>query len=134
LKRIIFYVMAILLVVTIAVGPQFVNATPLETNEVQYQVTGQAQLFEGTYNYRVKAGNQELINGYGTASRGGPEWGDFKQIIKVSKKTNKALTLELYEKDQANGQEVNKLIIPLDDTKGKVFQNKIFKNVKVSKL
>ncbi|MED4727344.1 DUF4163 domain-containing protein [Aneurinibacillus migulanus] len=82
----------------------------------EYIVTGQARVFEGTYNYAVKKGNETIGKGHGTASVGGPAWGDIKQAIKIPDKhmnAPKTLTLELFEINQENGQPVNKLVIPL---------------------
>jgi hypothetical protein len=130
MKRFTFFVMAMVLSLTLAFAPNFVEAKPYgKTNH--YEVTGQARVWEATYHYRIKAGNKELIEGYGTATVGAPEWGDFKKIIKVSKKKCKKLTLELFEISQKDGTEINKLTIPLDNIKGKTFHNKTFKNVKV---
>lgn len=82
----------------------------------EYIVTGQACVFEGTYNYAVKKGNETIVKGHGTASVGGPAWGDIKQAIKIPDKHMNApevLTLELFEINQENGQPANKLVIPL---------------------
>ncbi len=132
MKRFLCFLLAISFVVTVSVVPNFVEAKA--PTQIKYQVTGQARVFEGTYNYRIKEGDKEIVKGFGTASRGGPDWGDFKEVIKIPQNTGKDLTLELYEINQENGEEANKLIIPLNKIKGKVFQNKIFRNVKVRKL
>lgn len=82
----------------------------------KYIMTGQARVFEGAYNYAVKHGNETVAKGYGTASAGGPAWGDVKQMIKIPDKymnVPEALTLELFEINQEDGQATNKLVIPL---------------------
>jgi hypothetical protein len=131
MKRFTFFVMAMVLGLTLVLAPNLVEAKPQGKAKVHYQVTGQARVWEAAYSFRIKAGNKVLVEGHGTASIGAPEWGNFKEIIKVSKKKGKKLTLELFEISAKDGTEINKLTIPLDCIKGKTFHNKTFKNVKV---
>lgn len=83
---------------------------------VTFTVKGEASLFEGTYQYTVKQGNKIVAKGFGTASKGGPEWGTFTQKISipVSKLSgDKPLTVELFEVDQATGKITNKVVMPV---------------------
>ncbi|MDR0269360.1 Gmad2 immunoglobulin-like domain-containing protein [Paenibacillus sp.] len=83
---------------------------------VTFTVKGEASLFEGTYQYAVKQDGKTLTKGYGTASVGGPEWGTFSQQVSIPMnkfQSNKPLTFELYEIDQATGNEINKLVMPI---------------------
>lgn len=131
MKKIISYVLALLLFATLVFTPNLTEAKTQKKDQVEYVVTGQARIWEASYSYRIRSGKKEIVKGYGTASKGAPDWGDFKEVLKVKKQKN--LTLELFEISQENGKEINKLIIKLDETKGKTYKNKAFRNVKVSK-
>src|SRR4051812_47022377 len=120
MKKLAFYLLAIILTTSVFFSPQFVDAKQQKTQT--YHVTGQARVWEASYSFRIRSGKKELVRGYGTASKGAPEWGDFEEYIKVEKKND--LTLELFEISQEDGKEINKLIIPLDQIKGKVYYNK----------
>lgn len=64
-----------------------------------YQVQGEARVFEGTYHFEVSDGHYILIQGFGTASHGAPEWGSFKETIIIPSSdvpVNGSLVLELY--------------------------------------
>jgi heme/copper-type cytochrome/quinol oxidase subunit 2 len=130
MKRFTTYVLTILLWATFIFAPNLADAQTHKKEQVTYIVTGQARVWEASYSYRVKAGKKEIVKGYGTASTGAPEWGDFKEEITVNKQKN--LTLELFEVSQENGKDINKLIIKLDKAKGKTYKNKAFRDVKVS--
>lgn len=101
---------------------------------LEYKVTGEAQLFEGTYFYRVKLGKNEILKeGSGTSSMGGPQWGSFSFIISLPKnKVDQNHTLELYEIDEKTGTEINKLVVPLDKWSDQIYQNSAFRKVQVS--
>ncbi|WP_051271604.1 Gmad2 immunoglobulin-like domain-containing protein [Shimazuella kribbensis] len=131
MKRITSFVLAMVLSAALVFVPNLVEAKQTKVQQT-YQVTGQARIWEATYQFRVKEGKKELVKGYGTASMGAPEWGDFKETIKVTRTKGSKLTLELFEESMEDGSEINKLIIPLDQIKGKVYQNNAFRNVKVS--
>ncbi|MFF0827393.1 Gmad2 immunoglobulin-like domain-containing protein [Brevibacillus sp. NPDC003359] len=88
----------------------------LAAPSVVYTVSGEASVFEGTYQYAVKQGEQIVAKGFGTASKGGPEWGEFSQEIVIPLKNlsqNKPSTLELFEIDQESGQMKNKMVLLL---------------------
>lgn len=131
MKRMTSYLLALLLFATLVFTPNLAEAKTQKKDQVEYVVTGQARIWEASYSYRIKSGKKEIVKGYGTASKGAPDWGNFKEILKVKKQKN--LTLELFEISQENGKEINKLIIKLDDAKGKTYKNKAFRNVKISK-
>ncbi|UNK17146.1 Gmad2 immunoglobulin-like domain-containing protein [Paenibacillus sp. N3/727] len=99
-----------------------------------FTVKGEASLFEGTYQYAVKQGNKIVAKGFGTASKGGPEWGTFSQYISIPKSKlfgDKPMTLELFVIDQATGASVNKLTVPMNKI-GEAKQNQVFRNTKVT--
>ncbi|MCR8845233.1 Gmad2 immunoglobulin-like domain-containing protein [Paenibacillus sp. SC116] len=110
----------------------FRNMSEVKLSE-QYVIKGEGRLFEGNYNYVVKQGSKVIAKGFGTASKGGPEWGTFAQTITVPvSKTSKQqpLTVELFEMDMESGKQVNKVVVDLNG-KGKVKQNDAFRGVKV---
>jgi hypothetical protein len=131
MKRITTYVLAMVLCAALVFVPNLAEAKQTKVQQT-YHVTGQAKIWEATYQFRVKEGKKELVKGYGTASLGAPEWGDFEEKIKVIRTKGSKLTLELFEVSQEDGKEINKLTINLDQIKGKVYQNKAFRDVKVS--
>jgi hypothetical protein len=132
MKRFTCYVAALIFCASLLFVPNLAEAKPHKTVQSEYQVTGQVRAWEASYSFRIKAGKKELVEGYGTATQGAPEWGDFKELIKVKHKKGQKLTLELFEISQADGSEIHKLTIPLDKIEGKVFHNETFRNVKVS--
>jgi len=93
---------------------------------VQYTVSGEARVHEGTYNYAVKQGDVVVADGFGTASMGAPEWGTFAQEVSIpaSKLSNdQPLTMELYEIDMESGEAGNKSEIELEAAKHKTFRD-----------
>lgn len=99
-----------------------------------YTLKGEASVFEGTYQYAVKQGKHVLAKGYGTASKGGPEWGTFAQTIKIARSElirNEPLMLEIFEINQENGAIINKLSIPLDSS-DTVKNTNVFRNLKLA--
>ncbi|MEC0093172.1 Gmad2 immunoglobulin-like domain-containing protein [Paenibacillus macquariensis] len=110
-----------------------IKLTPAIKTTTEYIVTGQASVFEGTYQYAVKQGESVIVKGFGTASQGGPEWGEISQNISIPTNKlsgNQSLTLELYEIDQESGAVVNKHTVPLNVI-NKV-DNQAFRNIKVA--
>ncbi|MEQ7052794.1 Gmad2 immunoglobulin-like domain-containing protein [Paenibacillaceae sp. P-4] len=105
----------------------------VEETDVIYTVKGEANVFEGNFQYVVKQGDTEITKGFGTASKGGPEWGIFSQDITISKSklsADQTLTLELYEEDAATGEPMNKLEFPMNEN-GEEKGNKAFRDAKV---
>ncbi|WP_429842885.1 Gmad2 immunoglobulin-like domain-containing protein [Brevibacillus sp. FIR094] len=99
-----------------------------------YTLQGEASVFEGTYQYAVKQRNHVLAKGFGTASKGGPEWGTFAQTITLPTSEligNEPLMLEMFEINQENGAIINKLSIPLDSS-DIVKNNNVFRNLKLA--
>ncbi|MBH5318421.1 spore gernimation protein [Paenibacillus sp. GSMTC-2017] len=101
-----------------------------------FQLKGEASVFEGTYHYTIKQGDKVIVEEFGSASIGGPDWGKINQQIEVpaSKLSGDApLTLELYEMDQESGKQVRKINISLTDmTQNKITNNDSFRNITVT--
>lgn len=133
MKRLSAFLFALLLSLAILV-PHSTDAKSFAYPTAYYEVSGQAQVWEATYNYRVKVGNKVIKEGYGEASIGAPEWGDFSEIIKLSHQDKRKAILELYSVSMEDGSELHKLTIPLYKSGGKVYSNKIFRNVRVYEL
>lgn len=101
---------------------------------ILYTLKGEASVFEGTYQYAVKQGKHVLAKGYGTASKGDPEWGTFAQTIKMARSEligKEPLLLEMFEINQENGAIINKLSIPLDSS-DTVKNTQVFRNLKLA--
>ncbi|WP_234405565.1 Gmad2 immunoglobulin-like domain-containing protein [Paenibacillus sp. IHBB 10380] len=110
-----------------------IKLVPATKTTIEYSVTGQASVFEGTYQYVVKQGERVIVKGFGTASQGGPEWGTISQTISIPKRKlngNQPLTLGLFEIDAESGAAVNKLTVPLNASKTR--NNKVFRNIKLT--
>lgn len=117
-----------------SVNQQMFRNIKLAEPALVYTVKGEASVFEGTYQYAVKQGKQVISKGFGTASKGGPEWGAFAQTIKIPTNTlvgSESLTLELFEINQENGAIINKVVIPLNES-GKVKNSQVFRSLKLS--
>lgn len=146
MKKFIFIILGIVVVFSMGIMSygtkemESIAKNQIKTEKIQsyvtYQLTGEGQLFEGTYQYRVKNLNETVIQGYGTASAGGPEWGRISQTIKVPKnKLGENTTLELFFVDEKNGKETDKLTISLTmGEEGQIFENKSFRNIKVTQV
>ncbi|MCE0451895.1 MULTISPECIES: Gmad2 immunoglobulin-like domain-containing protein [Brevibacillus] len=99
-----------------------------------YTLKGEANVFEGTYQYVVKQGKHVVASGFGTASNGGPEWGTFAQTIKIPTSEligKEPLMLEMFEINQENGKIINKLSIPLNSS-DQVKNTQVFRNLKLA--
>jgi hypothetical protein len=131
MKRLFAFLFALLL--PLAIAAPYTSATSFYPT-VYYEVSGQAQVTEATYHYRVKVRHNVIQEGYGQTSNGAPAWGDFKQIIKLSAKDKKKAILELYSVSMEDGKELHKLVIPLHKSAGKVYSNQSFRNVRVYEL
>jgi len=109
-----------------------IKVSPVTKTTTEFSVSGEASVFEGTYQYIMKQGERVIVKGFGTASQGGPGWGTISQNISIpnSKLSSKqSLTLELFEVDQESGAIVNKLIAPLNVSQ--TVNNQVFRNIKV---
>lgn len=80
-----------------------------------YLVRGQGQLFEGTLNWVIEDGHDELQDGFATTDMGAPEWGNFSFTFTV-KPVNEHTTLHLilFEINAEDGNRRYELPIPLE--------------------
>lgn len=76
-------------------------------------VKGQARVFEGVFQYRLKAGNETVLQDrYQTV--GAPAWGDFEISINQSLADKTGATFELFVYSAKDGSEIDNLAIPLN--------------------
>lgn len=70
-----------------------------------YQVQGEARVWEGTYHYEVSDGQNVLVKGFGSVSKGAPQWSPFKQVLRIPKEKTPvkgSIVLELYEENMSD--------------------------------
>jgi hypothetical protein len=80
----------------------------------KFRITGNAQVFEASFNWKVEDGHDQLLSGYTTTDAGAPEFGKFNFTITVRKRRpNSTLTLTLYEASANDGSPQHELHIPL---------------------
>lgn len=106
--------------------------------KLQFQIKGEASVFEGTYHYSIKQGDKVIAADFGSASLGGPAWGKIDQKIDVpvnKLSSNAPLTIEIYEIDQESGKQVNKVSMPLFvNTNSKAKNNDQFRNISITPI
>ena len=81
-----------------------------------YTVTGEARVFEATFQYEVSDGHFVFQKGYEMASAGGPDWGTFELNIDISPQdlpANGTLSLFLFEESAEDGSVINELAVVL---------------------
>lgn len=118
-------------IATFAVDNQAFRNVEVANPIIQFVIRGEARAWEAVFHYRVKAGNNVIAEGFQTASTGAPDWGSFSfdMAFEKSQVKGKNLQLELFEKSQQDGSEVNKLTIPLQNIENQAYQNHTFRQV-----
>lgn len=76
-------------------------------------VEGKARVFEASFQYKLEDGHNVLAQGHVMASKGAPEWGDFKFEIHYSGATSPHAVLVLFEGSPNDGSPQHELSIPL---------------------
>lgn len=74
-------------------------------------------MFEATFQYEVSEGHFVLLQGFATASTGGPEWGTFSLNLSISSDDlpeNGTLSLVLFEESAKDGSDINVLPVVLE--------------------
>ncbi len=92
---------------------------PAPNTEVKNQVVvrGLARVFEGTIQYAFEDGHFILEKGFTTASKGGPEWGEFELTINLANAIDGHYSIVLYEESAKDGSILHELIIPVQVSK-----------------
>ena len=92
----------------------FRDVTAMKSGTNTYTISGQARVYEGTVNYVVEDGHNELLKGFTTADAGGPSWGNFNFTIEVKKlRAASTLMLILFETSAMDGSRKHELPIAL---------------------
>ncbi|HRO43232.1 MAG TPA: Gmad2 immunoglobulin-like domain-containing protein [Flavipsychrobacter sp.] len=82
--------------------------------EDQFQISGQAQVFEASFSWVLEDGHNELKQGHEMTDAGAPEFGNFSfKLIAQKREPNTTLHLILYEVSAKNGSRQHELPIPL---------------------
>ncbi|MBS7529646.1 SPOR domain-containing protein [Hazenella sp. IB182353] len=120
------------LVIFALIGSGEAKAANIETNQIKYVLQGEARLFEGSYGYRITKDHDVQLKGFGTATEGGPSWGEFEIDIMVEDDDD--LLVELFappvRDDDPN--QVDLLTFPLKE--GSVpLENQSFRNISIQK-
>jgi hypothetical protein len=93
---------------------RFRNVQVTKTGAGEYQVTGEAQVFEAAFSWVVEDGHDELLEGHETTDAGAPAWGKFRFTVAPKKQNpNNRLHLILFEYSAKDGSRQYELPIPL---------------------
>lgn len=74
---------------------------------------GKARVFEANFQYKLEDGHNVLAEGFITANKGAPEWGDFETEISFTGATSPSAVLIIYEGSPKDGSLQHQLFIPL---------------------
>ncbi len=86
-----------------------------KSGENKYTVSGEGQLYEGTLEWVVEDGHNELAEGFTTTDAGAPEWGSFEFTVEVEKqRENSTLMLVIFETSAEDGSRRHELSVKLD--------------------
>lgn len=79
-----------------------------------FEISGEAQVFEGNFNWTLEDGHRVLKQGHEPTSAGAPEFGEFNfRLIAAKRDSNSTLHLILFESSAKNGKRQHELPIPL---------------------
>lgn len=117
-------------------APVFRNVTVTGGQGV-YTVTGEARVFEATFQYEVSDGHFVHMAGFMTTSNGAPEWGTFTLEVNVAAEdlpVNGTLTLFLYEESAADGSVINQQAVVLETfpSAQNPTENAAFRNIAIT--
>lgn len=91
-----------------------VRVEKIGTNK--FQLTGEAQIFEASFNWVVEDGHNELKSGFSTTDAGAPAWGKFNFNVQVAKeREHSVLHIILYEASAKDGRRTHQLPILLPE-------------------
>lgn len=79
----------------------------------QFVVRGLARVFEATLQYTLEDGHFIVDKGFTTATKGGPEWGEFEITFDLDGVPDGSYRVVLFEESAEDGSIVNELIIPV---------------------
>lgn len=83
---------------------RFKNVWVEKVNDTSYRITGQAQVFEASFNWVLTNGETDIRSGYGTTDAGAPAFGHFSFEMSIPKKNaGEGLHLVLFESSAKDG-------------------------------
>lgn len=75
---------------------------------------GKARVFEATFQYKLEDDQHNILaEGFITADKGAPEWGDFEVEISLKETTGTKAMLTIFEESAKDGSPQHELFIPL---------------------
>lgn len=93
---------------------RFRNVAVTKVAANTYKLTGEAQIFEASFNWVIEDGHNELQSGYSTTDAGAPAWGKFDFTVKAQKlRENSMLHIILFEASAEDGRRTHELPVPL---------------------
>ncbi|MDQ0247055.1 hypothetical protein J2S09_004696 [Bacillus fengqiuensis] len=87
---------------------------PNQTIHGVFTLKGEARVFEATFHYRLEDDHHNVLaEGFITADKGAPEWGDFEAEISFKETTSSNAILTIFEESAKDGSPQHELFIPL---------------------
>lgn len=89
--------------------------TPEPQEEVAstFTITGEARVFEATFQWMLEDGHNILAEGTMMAEQGAPEWGKFEFEVSYEKASSPMLSLIFHVESAKDGEVEHQLIVPL---------------------
>ncbi|HWO95049.1 MAG TPA: Gmad2 immunoglobulin-like domain-containing protein [Bacillus sp. (in: firmicutes)] len=87
---------------------------PNQTIHGNFALKGEARVFEATFQYKLEDDQHNILaEGFITADKGAPEWGNFEAEISYKETTSKNAILTIFEESAKDGSPLHELFIPL---------------------
>ncbi|MCF6138676.1 Gmad2 immunoglobulin-like domain-containing protein [Pseudalkalibacillus berkeleyi] len=86
---------------------------PNEMVSREFLFKGKARVFEASFQYELKDGENVIESDFLMASEGAPAWGDFEKTISVPESVSDQLVLKVFVESAKDGSEINIIEIPL---------------------
>lgn len=90
--------------------------TPVPNQKINgpFILKGKARVFEANFQYKLEDDHHNVLaEGYITADKGAPEWGDFEVDISYKETTSPNAILTIFEASAKDGSPQHELFIPL---------------------
>lgn len=93
---------------------RFKNVSIKRLSEHEFEISGQAQVFEAAFSWVIEDGHHELAKGHAMTDAGAPRWGNFNFKAEAKKANpNTVLHLILFEASAKDGSRQHELSVPL---------------------
>lgn len=87
---------------------------PNQTIQGNFTLKGKARVFEATFQYKLEDDQHNILaEGFITADKGAPEWGNFEVEISFKESTSTNAILTIFEESAKDGSPQHELFIPL---------------------